>query len=82
LRGRYLADSNEEVVHILDIYGGHELLDDAVDNTNHLSMLALLAFPDQLHGILWKGPLLSEELKNTATSLDDFDVSVLTEDDI
>jgi energy-converting hydrogenase A subunit M len=82
LSHRYEANEFVELVNIMNIDARHELLDCAVDHSYHLCVLADLALPDKVNGFLWKGAKLGQELEDAAAPLDNFEVSVLTEDDI
>ena len=52
LRGWYLVDSRVEVVNIADFNARHKILNSAVDYSDHFCMLALLAFPEKINGLL------------------------------
>jgi hypothetical protein len=54
-------------------------LNSAVNYSDHVLVLAKLALPKKVNRFRWQRALLSEELQNTSTSFDYFDMCVFSE---
>ena len=79
LWGLHLGNPLVEQVYYANIEGRNNFLNSAVNNSDHVLVLAKLALPKKVNRFRWQRALLSKELQNTSTSFDYFDMGVLSE---